>query len=263
MSVYEVALIGLAVVMAYMVAVWVLSLVLNNSSIVDIFWGPGFAVAAATYLIASGDGWVTRQVIVMALVAVWGLRLGGYILWRNWGEEEDRRYQKMREESEAWWVRSLFQVFVLQGLLLWVISAALLASMYNAEPDSLVVTDYVGMAVWGIGFYFEAVGDWQLARFKADPANEGKVMDRGLWRYTRHPNYFGDATLWWGLFIIALGTTDGWITVFSPVVMTFLLLRVSGVALLERSIKKRRPEYEEYVRRTSAFVPWVPKGDGG
>jgi steroid 5-alpha reductase family enzyme len=259
-SVYEVAAIGLGVVMAYMVAAWVLSLALQNSSIVDIFWGPGFIVAALVYLIASDDGYGTRQAVVLALVAVWGLRLGGYVLWRNWGEGEDFRYQRMRENSpQPWWIRSLFQVFVLQGAILWVVSAALLASMFNAEPDSLGVTDFVGIGVWVAGFFFEAVGDWQLARFKADPANAGKVMDHGLWRYTRHPNYFGDATLWWGLFIIAAGTTDGWITVFSPVVMTFLLLRVSGVALLERSIKKRRPEYAEYVRRTSAFVPLPPK----
>lgn len=257
MSVYEVALIGLGAIMAYMVAIWVLSLVLNNSSIVDIFWGPGFLLAAIAYLLASDDGYATRQIIVTVLVGIWGLRLGGYILYRNWGEGEDKRYQKMREGSQAWWLRSLFQVFVLQGLIMWAVSASLLASMYNAEPDSLRVTDVLGMVVWGIGFFFEAVGDWQLARFKADPANEGKVMDKGLWRYTRHPNYFGDATLWWGFFIIAAGTTDGWLTVFSPVVMTFMLLRVSGVALLERSIKKRRPEYEAYVRRTSAFVPWV------
>ncbi|HUF52366.1 MAG TPA: DUF1295 domain-containing protein [Dehalococcoidia bacterium] len=198
MSVYEVALVGLGAIMAYMVVIWVLSLVLGNSSIVDIFWGPGFLLAATAYMVASDDGWITRQVIVLGLVAVWGLRLGAYILYRNWGEGEDRRYVKMREGSDAWWIRSLFQVFVLQGLIMWVVSAALLASMYNAEPDSLVVTDFIGMAVWGVGFSFEAVGDWQLARFKADPANAGKVMDRGLWRYTRHPNYFGDATLWWG-----------------------------------------------------------------
>lgn len=260
MSAFEVALVGLGAIMAYMVAIWLLSLALGNSSIVDVFWGPGFLVAALAYFVASDDGYGTRQAIVLALVGIWGLRLGGYILWRNWGEGEDRRYQRMREHSpQPWWIRSLFQVFVLQGAIMWVVSAALLASMYNAEPDSIGVTDVIGIAVWCVGIFFEAVGDWQLARFKADPANEGKVMDRGLWRYTRHPNYFGDATLWWGLFIIAAGTTDGWVTVFSPVVMTFMLLRVSGVALLERTITRRRPEYEEYVRRTSAFVPLPPR----
>ncbi len=197
---------------------------------------------------------------MLALVVVWAVRLGGHILVRNAGEGEDRRYRKWRETwSGPFWLRSLLQVFLLQGAILWVVSAPLLASMHNAEPDSLVASDFIGLAIWCVGLFFEAVGDWQLARFKSDPANDGKVMDRGLWRYARHPNYFGDAALWWGFFVIAAGTTDGWITVFSPVIMTFLLLRVSGVALLERGMKRRRPDYQAYIERTSAFIPLPPK----
>jgi steroid 5-alpha reductase family enzyme len=166
----------------------------------------------------------------------------------------------MREAAgAAFWWRSLFTVFWLQGVLLWVISAPLLAAVHSDSPDGFAATDFIGAGVWAFGFAFEAIGDWQLARFKADPANKGKVMDRGLWRYTRHPNYFGDAALWWGYFIIAAGTDWGWATVFGPAIMTFLLVRVSGVALLERTIKKRRPGYEEYERRTSAFIPMPPK----
>jgi len=259
MSVAETAAAGLGGVVAYMTVLWVVSLALRNASIVDIFWGPGFVLVTAVYLLA-GDGWEGRQWLVLALVAAWGLRLSGYILWRNSGKGEDFRYVRMREAAAGrfWW-RSYFQVFLLQGLLLWVISAPLLAAEYNAEPDGIVVTDVLGVAIWGVGFFFEAVGDWQLARFKSDPANKGKVMRHGLWRYTRHPNYFGDATLWWGYYVIAAGTTDGWATIFGPVIMTVLLMRVSGVALLERTLKREKPEYADYVARTSAFVPWLPK----
>ncbi len=211
------------------------------------------------YLIAA-DGWVGRQVMVMALVAIWGLRLSVYIAWRNWGKGEDPRYRKWREDAGGrfWWT-SLFQVFLLQGLLLWLISAPLLAAQFYGEPDTFTPVDGLGAAVWGVGFFFEAVGDWQLARFKSEPANAGKVMRSGLWAYTRHPNYFGDAAVWWGFFVIAAGTLDGLWTVYSPVLMTALLLRVSGVALLERAQVKAKPEYRDYVERTSAFLPWFPR----
>jgi steroid 5-alpha reductase family enzyme len=166
----------------------------------------------------------------------------------------------MRENfgPNFWWI-SYFQTFLLQGLLLWIISAPLLVAMDAEDPDRFTPLDVIGAAVWAVGIFFEAVGDWQLARFKADPANKGKVMRTGLWRYTRHPNYFGDACVWWGLFIIAAGTPWGVATVFAPVIMTVLLLRVSGVALLERTITRRRPEYADYIESTSAFVPWPPK----
>jgi steroid 5-alpha reductase family enzyme len=260
MTAAETAGLALGAVLAYMTFLWLVSLALKNASIVDIFWGLGFIVAVAAYFVA-GDGWMTRKLLVLVLVAVWGLRLSGYILWRNHGKGEDFRYHKMREAAGAsfWW-RSYFQVFLMQGLLLWVISAPLLASQHNEHPHHLIVTDVLGATVWGLGFFFEVVGDWQLARFKASPANKGKVMRYGLWRYTRHPNYFGDATLWWGLFIIAAGTRNGWMTAFGPAIMTVLLMRVSGVALLERTLKREKPEYAEYIARTSAFVPWLPKG---
>jgi steroid 5-alpha reductase family enzyme len=150
-------------------------------------------------------------------------------------------------------------VFFLQGALLWIIAAPLLVAVHSDSPDHLAVTDFAGAAVWLAGISFEAIGDFQLARFKADPENSGKVMDRGLWRYTRHPNYFGDATLWWGYWIIAAGTPWGFVTIFAPALMTFMLVRVSGVALLERTIKRRRPGYEEYIHKTSAFFPLPPK----
>jgi steroid 5-alpha reductase family enzyme len=260
MSLVATALIGLGAIAVYVTLLWLLSLALRNASIVDIAWGPGFFVASVVYALLSEDGWSGRQYLVLALVGIWSARLAGYIFSRNAGHGEDYRYQKMREAAGgAFWWRSLLTVFFLQGALMWVISAPLLVAIHSDEPDSLFVTDFAGAAVWALGVTFEAVGDAQLARFKADPANKGKVMDRGLWRYTRHPNYFGEATLWWGYFVIAAGTPWGVAAIFAPALMTFLLVRVSGVALLERTIKKRRPGYEEYERNTSAFVPLPPR----
>jgi len=242
-----------------MTALWLLSLALKNAGIVDVFWGLGFVLLAAVYFVAA-DGFTGRKLLVLALVAVWGLRLSGYILWRSRGKGEDYRYAAWRERAgERFWWSSLFQVFLLQGLLMWVISMPLLAAQSADAPDHLTLVDLAGAGVWGIGFFFEAAGDWQLARFKADPANMGKVMRGGVWRYTRHPNYFGDATQWWGLYLIAAGASDGYWTLFSPVLMTVLLLRVSGVALLERAQVETKPQYREYIESTSAFVPWFPR----
>jgi steroid 5-alpha reductase family enzyme len=242
-----------------MAALWLLSLALKNAGIVDIFWGAGFVLLSAVYFVAA-DGFSERKLLVLALVAVWGLRLSGYILWRNRGKGEDYRYARWRERAgDRFWWTSLLQVFLLQGLLMWVISMPVLAAQSADEPDSLTAVDFLGTAVWAVGFFFEAVGDWQLARFKAEPANRGKVMRSGVWRYTRHPNYFGDATQWWGLYVIAAGAAGGYWTLFSPLLMTVLLLRVSGVALLERAQVETKPQYREYIESTSAFVPWLPR----
>lgn len=260
MALIEIAGLSLLVALAYMTLIWLVSLARGDASIVDVFWGLGFVLLAAVYLVST-DGFVGRKILVTTLVAVWGVRLSLYILWRNWGKGEDHRYRAWRERAGArfWWV-SLFQVFLLQGLLLWIISAPILAAHFYDSPDRLTIVDLAGALVWGVGFLFEAVGDWQLARFKADPANRGKVMRSGLWAYTRHPNYFGDATVWWGLFVIAAGMADGYWTFFGPLLMTFLLLRVSGVALLERTQRAGKPEYRDYVETTSAFIPWFPSG---
>jgi len=259
MSLFQIIGLSLAVVLAYMTAVWLVSLALRNASIVDAFWGLGFVLLAVVYFVTT-DGFIGRQILITSLVAVWGLRLSLYILWRNWGQGEDYRYRAFREKAgeKFWWV-SFFQVFLLQGVLLWLISAPVLAAQFYGSPDGLTVVDGLGALVWGVGFFFEAVGDWQLVRFKADPANKGKVMDSGLWRYTRHPNYFGDATAWWGYFVIAAGTVEGLWTVFSPILMTMLLLRVSGVALLEKAQVQTKPQYRAYIESTSAFLPWFPR----
>lgn len=250
--------VGLVIFLA-MVALWGVSLRLRNASIVDVFWGAGFVIANGCAFALSPDGFPPRQWLLSALVTIWGLRLSFYILWRNWGKGEDFRYRTWREEAGAkWWWQSLFKVFLLQGLLLWIIAAPLLVAQHSPTPARLTALDFVAVAVWAVGFFFEAVGDWQMARFRADPANKGQVLRAGLWRLTRHPNYFGDATQWWAYYLIAAAAGGFW-TVFSPLLMTFLLLRVSGVTLLERTLAETRPGYRDYVETTSAFVPWFPR----
>lgn len=252
--------VALVAALGMMTPVWVASLVKRDASIVDVFWSLGSVVAGWIYFVTA-EAHTPRGVLVVGLVTLWGLRLALYILWRSWGHGEDYRYQEMRERHrERFAVWSLFVVFWFQALLLWAISTPLYQAQHP-EPASSAVFDVLGLGLFVVGFAFEAGGDWQLARFKADPANKGRVMDRGFWRYTRHPNYFGDATVWWGFFCFAAATPGGWWTVYSPVLMTVLLMRVSGVTLLEKKLQETKPAYREYARRTNAFFPWFPAGE--
>lgn len=243
------------------VLLWLVSLLLKDASIVDPFWGASFVIVTWAAFGAAGDPG-SRQFLVAVLVAVWGLRLATYLTIRSIGEDEDYRYQAMRRRwGSAFPLISLGTVFLLQALLMWVVSLPAQVTMVN--PDDPGWLAWVGVGLWAVGLFFEAVGDRQLARFKADPGNKGKVMDRGLWRYTRHPNYFGDFCVWWGIFLVAItGLSMLW-TIVGPVLMSFLLLRVSGVALLEKTIGKRRPGYEEYAERTNAFFPGPPSRESG
>jgi steroid 5-alpha reductase family enzyme len=239
-----------------MTALWLLSLALKNASIVDIFWGTGFVIINLAAFLVSPH--TTEQLLLTALVTLWGLRLSLHIFLRNKGKPEDFRYAQWRKENGSrWWWVSFFQVFILQGVLLLIIAMPLLAVQSAENRQSLPVFEWIGVIVWAIGFFFEAVGDFQLAAFKSDPSHTGKIMTVGLWRYTRHPNYFGDAVQWWGFFIFAAAAGYWW-TFFSPLLMTLLLMRVSGVTLLEKTMKSR-PGYEEYTRTTNAFFPWIPK----
>ncbi len=252
---------ALAAVASLAVAVWLLSVVLKNVAIVDSVWSLMFLATALVYLrgaAALGQGMVTlRALLLVLLVAVWALRLAGYITWRNWGHGEDRRYQAIRARNEPnFGFKSLYLVFLLQAGLAWVISLPLLGAATGRT--ALGVLDALGVVLWVVGFAFEAGGDWQLARFKADPTNRGKVMDKGFWRLTRHPNYFGDFCIWWGFFLIAL-SAGAWWSIIGPALMSFLLMRVSGVTLLEKDIGERRPQYADYVRRTNAFFPGPPR----
>jgi len=260
MNAVEMALTGLVLALGMMSVVWIISLVKRDASIIDIFWGLGFVLLAWAYLLWSGAETTPRAYLVVALVSVWGTRLSLYIVWRNWGKGEDYRYQAMRARNPKrfpW--QSLVTVFWLQAVLMWAVSMPLLRAEASSRPEALTWLDALGVLLFAIGLGFEAVGDWQLARFKSDPSNKGKVLDCGLWRYTRHPNYFGDALVWWGLFLIAAATPASLWTVYSPVLMTFLLMRVSGVSLLEQRLRDVKPAYRDYVERTSAFFPWFPK----
>jgi len=249
----------LAATALLMIAVWLLSLLKRDASIVDIIWGLGFfLIATVSYAIA--DGYGPRKTLVVLLTGVWGFRLAIHISWRNRGKGEDFRYRAMRARyGKRFAIMSLITVFGLQGLLMWIISISLQVAQISPSPARLGVLDWIGASVWLIGFVFESVGDFQLALFKSAAENRGKVMNCGLWRYTRHPNYFGDSLVWWGFFLIALSAPSGIWTVISPLIMTGLLMKVSGVTLLERTLTKTKPGYRDYMRTTSAFAPWFPR----
>jgi steroid 5-alpha reductase family enzyme len=249
-------LMAFGIVLASISLLWLLSLAMKDSSIVDIFWGTGFVIAACFYF-ALSDGTPARKWLVLALVTIWGLRLSLHLAKRNLGKGEDFRYQTWRNEAgHSWWWKSFFKVFLLQGLILWFISMPLLGAQFF--PAELSWMDYLAALIWLIGFIFEAGGDWQLMQFRANPNNKGKVLDTGLWCYSRHPNYFGDAAQCWGFYLFAVAA-GAWWTILSPILMTFLLLRISGVVMLEKSLKETKPEYADYVKRTSAFFPLPPK----
>ena len=254
----EVTLLAAAAVAALMLATWAESLRRRDASVVDPVWGPAFVVVALVAALA-GDEAAELRWLLLALTAAWGLRLGWHLVRRKLREpEEDRRYAAMRarhDERFAWW--SLWMVFWLQGALVLIVSLPI--QVAATRPAELGAAAIPGVVVFLVGLGFEALGDAQLARFKADPANRGRVMDRGLWRYTRHPNYFGDFAVWWGLWLVALTAGGTWWTAIGPIVMSVLLIRISGKELLERDIGERRPGYAEYARRTSGFIPLPPR----
>jgi len=248
-------LLALALITAIGVTAWGVSLKLRNVSIVDSLWSLMFVLAATAYLsTASETG--PRAWLVLVLVSVWAVRLSAHITWRNWGEGEDYRYREIRKKNEPNFdVKSLYIVFGLQGVLASIVSLPLMVAIMGQAEIGLL--DILGVLLWAIGFLFEAGGDYQLARFRANNKNQGRVLDTGFWRYTRHPNYFGDFCVWWGFYLIAL-SAGGWWSMVSPLLMSFLLLKISGVAMLEDTIKLRRPEYSDYIHSTNAFLP-APK----
>ena len=222
----------------------------------DIAWGLGFVLVAWATFFAGAPS--ESNLILPVLTTVWGLRLSGYLAWRNIGKPEDYRYREMRDHRpRSFPIRSLLTIFALQGVLMWIIALPLQTVHPSGTPS--VVLTLIGVLLWVTGFVFESVGDWQLARFKSDPTNSGRVMDRGLWRYTRHPNYFGDFLVWWGLYSLALASGAPWWSIIGPIIMSVLLMRVSGVTLLEKSLKDSKPGYAEYAARTNAFFPWWPR----
>lgn len=226
--------------------------------VIDIFWGLGFTVVGLTGLVLSaGHGNDARRWLAAALTTLWGLRLAGHIAWRGRGEPEDPRYDQVLARAPG--NRNVFalrHVYLLQGVSLWFISFPVQVAQY--DPDPLTMVSYLGVAIFGVGLFFESVGDFQLAQFRGDASNKGKVLDSGLWRYTRHPNYFGDACVWWGLWLLAADSWLGLATVICPLVMNYLLLKKTGKPLLEARLATTRPGYAEYIERTSGFFPLSP-----
>lgn len=238
---------------------WLLSVILKNVSIVDIFWGLGFIIVYAFYFCSLQEIY-TRHILVLILVSIWGLRLTIYLAIRNFGKEEDFRYQEFRRRygiNRYWWV-SFFQVFLLQGFLILIISLPLLGTSFYTKSNDLIGLDYLALLIWIIGFIFESMGDYQLAKFKNNPNNKGKVLVKGLWKYTRHPNYFGDTLVWWAYAIFSISAGSYW-PIIGSLIMTILIIKVSGVFLLEKTLKNKKPGYEEYIRKTNSFFPWFPK----
>ena len=247
---------GLAFVAGSALVLWLISLKTRDVSIIDIFWAPGIAAVVDIAALLS-DASAPRVSAALFLVNLWAVRLAAHIFARHDGE--DHRYAAMRHKFGArWWWWSLVQVFLLQAILMWFIAAPLVAVMLSSRAP-MGVLDYLGVGIAAAGFLFEALADVQLARFRLDPRNKGKVMDRGLWRWSRHPNYFGESVMWWGFYLLGFSAAGAWWLILSPVVVTLLLLQVSGVTLMEDKIEDRRPAYADYKRRVSAFVPWPPK----
>ena len=238
---------------------WIWSVYLKDVSIVDIFWGLGFVILNIFYVFNSGD-LNSRKILLLVLVSVWGLRLSIYLAYRNIGKGEDFRYQEFRRKfgpKRYWWF-SYFQAFLLQGALMILISSTLLGMSFSSQPTTHSSLDYIGIGIWLIGFIFEAGGDYQLMRFKKNTNNKGNVLTTGFWKYTRHPNYFGDAAVWWSYAIFSISAGAYW-QVIGSILMTLLIINISGVTLLEKSLKQTKTAYSDYIDKTSSFFPWFQK----
>ena len=240
-----------------MLLLWGASLWKKDASVVDPCWGLGFVLVAWSSFLA-GNAESQRAMLLAAMTTAWGIRLSAYLAWRNWGKPEDYRYAEMRKRHGSRFpIVSLFTVFLFQGLIMWIVSLPLQVGITLPEPSLFPAA--IGLSIFAIGLFFESLGDYQMSIFKADPNNKGQVMDQGLWHYTRHPNYFGDFLVWWGIYLTAAMPSSWWWTLVGPALMSFLLIRVSGVRLLESSLKSRVAGYEAYVRRTSSFFPLPPR----
>ena len=246
---------GAAALGVALFALWLISIARGHVSFIDAFWGSGFVITAFAAAFAI-ERLGPAQTLTLALLSLWGFRLAAYLLWRYLKHGEDARYKKIigAREGLSRHIYSLFIVFILQGVLILIISAPVIGIL-AASPSGLDLFAIFGGFLWFLGFFFEAVGDWQLMRFKADAGNEGKIMDRGLWGWTRHPNYFGDFCVWWGIWLIGHDLS----LIFAPLLMSFILMKWSGVPMTERSMMKRRAGYANYMMRTNAFFPWPPR----
>lgn len=247
------------IILVLVTLLWIWSVFIKNVSIVDVFWSIGFVVVNAFYIFMTGE-LNARKVLVLTLVSIWGLRLAIYLAYRNIGKGEDFRYQEFRKYygTERYWWISFFQTFLLQGGLIMIISLPLLGISSSASSGDLNMIDYFGIVVWLIGFVFEAGGDFQLMNFKKNIENKGKVLNTGFWKYTRHPNYFGDSAVWWAYAIFSIAAGSYW-QIIGSIIMTVLIIKISGVSLLEKTLKDTKPQYRDYIKKTNSFIPWLPK----
>lgn len=259
MTLWEFLRLGLVINLVVCAVLWLVSIVKSNVTVADPFWGLGFCILSASlFLVAPGN--LGRSVLVLVMTWVWGLRYALHLYWRQWGHSEETTYypyrQWRREAGQGYWWISALRVFLPQALGTTLVGLPIAVAMYRPAPSHLTFFDIAGLLVWLAGVVTEGVADYQLATFKHEPPNRGRVMREGLWAYSRHPNYFGDALVWWGIWLVAFSTPAALPTIVSPLVMTFLLMRVSGVTLVEaRSLIASKPEYAEYAKSTSAFFP--------
>lgn len=257
-NIIEILLINLGAVALLEITGWLISLKRNNVTIADSLWGLGFIIIAWLTFFQS-DGFLWRKIIITAAVTIWGLRLSYHITKRGLGKPEDPRYTQWRKEyGSRFPLVSLFRVFLVQALFMWLIAMSLQVSQSAEMPDYITITDIAGAAIWLSGFIIESSADRQLSQFIKNPANRGRVMRYKLWKYSRHPNYFGESAMWWGIYIISCSVQYGLFTVFSPALITYTLLKITGVSLMEETMFKDNPEYAEYKRTTSSFIPWLP-----
>ena len=244
-------------IMIYMTVFYVIAIIKKDNSIIDYAWGIGFIVVTA-YGVFSDTAIHIRQWLLFAMITIWGIRLALYIFIRNKGKGEDFRYAKWRKDwGKFFYIRSFFQVFMLQGILLIIIASPILL-INTSTNQELQVLDFIGVFVWAIGMFFEGVSDYQMHVFKKDQRNEGRIINIGLWKYSRHPNYFGEVMVWWGIFLVSLQVSHGIYGIIGPLVITLLLLKVSGIPMLEKKYDNN-PAYKEYKKVTNSFFPWFPK----
>ena len=249
----------LLVIVSMMLSIWVASLIKKDASIVDLFWGVGFVVVAVSTL-ARIESPSLRTWLLLGVTAIWGTRLSLYLSWRNHGQPEDYRYREMRERhGDRFPLVSLVTVFLLQGAVMWIVSFPIQLGMHVPTESGPTIVMWLGCVLWSVGVFFESVGDWQLARFRANTENRGQILNTGLWRYTRHPNYFGDFCVWWGIYLIAFGDGRYWWTAIGPAIMSVFLMKFSGVGMLEKALSKSKPGFADYAARTNAFFPGPPK----
>jgi steroid 5-alpha reductase family enzyme len=255
------------VLILYIIIAFIVCTIKKNNGLMDVFYGPAYVVTSLTALVVSillGNSLNVRHIIMNILVLIWAIRLGTYVYIRNRGKPEDYRYARRRDEWKNFLLQSFFRQFLFQGVVILIVDLPVWFANISENPsvtsffDFYGITIWIGTLIWFIGFIFETLGDWSLFKFLQKPENKGKVMDKNVWRYTQHPNYFGEVTQWWGLFIIALVVPFGFITIIGPAYITFQIIKVSGVRLLDKRFEGNE-EYQAYKERTSSFIPWFPK----